>query len=209
MNVGGPAPGDGVERVTKDTERSHETPDIKATQPTEGLSVASQSQDTSPDISRNTSYASMDQAVAIDPIISDGAASQTLGRSASLRTPGTSIRHADDSKLYQQTSLPFSISKKPSSQLRPSSRSSQSISVHTIERTPTTHHAGRSESHLQTFETRSAASESEAYLPSAASSPGLFTPISSPLRPDFERSDFSELHSSPFLHYTHRQAPKE
>jgi len=76
----------------------------------------------------------------------------------------------------------------------------------TIEKTPTTHHAGRSESHLQTFDARS---ESGVNLPSAASSPGLFTPVTSPLRFDFDRSDISEPYSSPFLHYTHRQAPKE
>ena len=44
---------------------------------------------------------------------------------------------------------------------------------------------------------------------SPANSPGLFTPTSSPLRPEFTDSESLVGYSSPYLHFTQRQMPKE
>ncbi|OCL03337.1 kinase-like protein [Glonium stellatum] len=44
---------------------------------------------------------------------------------------------------------------------------------------------------------------------SPASSPGLFSPTTPPLRHGQQSSEDHGFYSSPYLHYTHRQAPKE
>lgn len=44
---------------------------------------------------------------------------------------------------------------------------------------------------------------------SPAGSPGLFSPTTPPLRPGQQSSEDPGFYSSPYLHYTHRQAPKE
>lgn len=44
---------------------------------------------------------------------------------------------------------------------------------------------------------------------SPASSPGLFTPTTSPHRADFADAEAHGGYSSPYLHFTHRQMPKE
>jgi [calcium/calmodulin-dependent protein kinase] kinase len=44
---------------------------------------------------------------------------------------------------------------------------------------------------------------------SPANSPGLFTPTTSPLRPEFTESESLAGYSSPYLHFTQRQMPKE
>lgn len=165
------------------------------------------SRHTSPSISRDSSCASIDHTPA-NPISRLGTASLGLGRSASLKTPRTSIRQATDPRPATQNFLPLNLSKQPPTQLRPSSSSSQPRSRASLEIKSKTHHAGKSESHLPTFEGRTVP-DSEAILLSAVSSPGLFTPVTSPLRGAFDRSDVSEPYSSPFLHYTHRQAPRE
>lgn len=44
---------------------------------------------------------------------------------------------------------------------------------------------------------------------SPTSSPGLFSPTTPPFRPSQQPSEDPSFYSSPYLHYTHRQAPKE
>ena len=44
---------------------------------------------------------------------------------------------------------------------------------------------------------------------SPAGSPGLFTPTASPIRPNLHSFDEDGSYATPYLHYTHRQAPKE
>lgn len=44
---------------------------------------------------------------------------------------------------------------------------------------------------------------------SPSGSPGLFTPLTSPTRPKSVHDEASGSYSSPFLHYTQRQVPKE
>ncbi|KAI9701307.1 MAG: hypothetical protein M1820_006529 [Bogoriella megaspora] len=44
---------------------------------------------------------------------------------------------------------------------------------------------------------------------SPAGSPGLFTPTPSPIRPNLPQFEDDGRYSSPFLHFTHMQAPKE
>jgi serine/threonine protein kinase len=54
-----------------------------------------------------------------------------------------------------------------------------------------------------------AAAEPPSNVHSTASSPGLYTPTSSPHRPAFTAADLEGTYSGPWLHHTHRQAPKE
>ena len=44
---------------------------------------------------------------------------------------------------------------------------------------------------------------------SPAGSPGLFTPTASPIRPNVSQYEDDGYYSTPYLHYTHMQAPKE
>lgn len=75
------------------------------------------------------------------------------------------------------------------------------------------HHSGYSVSHISTFGLAGdhfrdiMESGSRTAGNSPASSPGLFSPTTPPLRHSQQSDD--NLYASPWLHYTHRQAPKE
>jgi serine/threonine protein kinase len=69
--------------------------------------------------------------------------------------------------------------------------------------------SSQSETSSPAQEDHSVAAEPTSVVHSTASSPGLFTPTSSPHRTGFTAADLEGTYSGPWLHHTHRQAPKE
>ncbi|KAF2673719.1 kinase-like protein [Microthyrium microscopicum] len=148
-----------------------------------------------------------------DKTLGQLSASEGLGRSSSVKVYKSSIDTGDETA----TNFPPAFPQNYSHNTRTSHSAQHYISPISaptpLKPRPASskplHHAGRSESHLHNIDNLRSVSGTDPRLASAASSPGLFTPTGSPLRPDFAPSDSSEPYSSPYLHYSHGHAPKE
>jgi serine/threonine protein kinase len=70
-------------------------------------------------------------------------------------------------------------------------------------------YSAQSETSSPSQEDHRVAAPAHARVESTASSPGLYTPTSSPHRTNFTAADLEGTYSGPWLHHTHRQAPKE
>lgn len=134
----------------------------------------------------------------------------TVGRSSSLKASKSAMHYGSDLAMKPQiTPANTSPQFQASLQHHQPSLSLHDIKIHPNPEKPKAHHAVKSESHVPQLDHNVYELDVDGKLPSAPSSPGLFTPKSSPLRLDGAHSDTSESYSSPFLHFTHQQPPKE
>jgi [calcium/calmodulin-dependent protein kinase] kinase len=123
--------------------------------------------------------------------------------SASLPHPSDSASNSPLSRPQDPEALPNQAYAALQTQHHPRPYSSQSVHMW----------ASNSGSHLQPSEHMNDEfhfpSDAVSTTNSANSSPGLFATTSSPLRPSFAPTDTQVSYSSPYLHHTHRQVPKE